>query len=122
MGSRGGSNSGVGNALQCVPKARSLSAVGPFLWLYKKYFRCETTGLENVPSGRVLLRWVAAVDNEGMYGYQVLRGEGDSGLLSHHASVRERSLRFEDPRVTGGQTYRYAVRPYDLAGNRGPAR
>lgn len=33
----------------------ALSAVGPFLWLYKKYFRCETTGLENVPSGRVLL-------------------------------------------------------------------
>ncbi len=70
--------------------------------------------------GRVLLRWIAATDNEGMYGYQVLRGEGESGLLAHHASVRERSLRFEDPRVAGGRTYRYAVRPYDLAGNRGP--
>ena len=27
--------------------------------------------------GRVLLRWIAATDNEGMYGYQVLRAEGD---------------------------------------------
>ncbi len=33
----------------------ALSAVGPFVWLYKHYFRCETHGLENVPAGRVLL-------------------------------------------------------------------
>ncbi|HEX7602880.1 MAG TPA: NADH:flavin oxidoreductase [Polyangiaceae bacterium] len=70
--------------------------------------------------GRVLLRWLAATDNEGMYGYQVLRAEGD-GLLLHHASVRAASLRYEDARIIGGTRYRYAVRPYDLAGNRGPA-
>jgi 2,4-dienoyl-CoA reductase-like NADH-dependent reductase (Old Yellow Enzyme family) len=69
--------------------------------------------------GRILLRWAAASDNEGMYGYQVLRGE-DSVLLTHHASVRATSLRYEDARVIPGATYRYAVRPYDLAGNRGP--
>lgn len=33
----------------------ALSAVGPFLWLYKNYFRCETQGLHHVPQGRVLL-------------------------------------------------------------------
>lgn len=33
----------------------ALSAVAPFVWLYKNYFRVETHGLENVPKGRVLL-------------------------------------------------------------------
>ncbi len=73
--------------------------------------------------GRVLLRWHAATDNEAMYGYQVFRaeelGEG-SGVLLHHASVRARSERYEDTRAMPGVRYRYAVRPYDLAGNRGP--
>jgi len=69
--------------------------------------------------GRVLLRWQAAKDNEALYGYQVFRAEGD-GLLLHHSSVRGASTRFEDARVIGGARYRYALRPYDLAGNRGP--
>jgi 2,4-dienoyl-CoA reductase-like NADH-dependent reductase (Old Yellow Enzyme family) len=68
--------------------------------------------------GRVLLRWKAASDPEGMYGYQVFRGE--TLPLVHHASVRALSTRYEDARVVPGATYRYAVRPYDLAGNRGP--
>ncbi len=33
----------------------ALSAVAPFLWLYKNYFRVETFGIEKVPRGRVLL-------------------------------------------------------------------
>lgn len=70
-------------------------------------------------NGRVLLRWHAATDNEAVYGYQVLRAERD-GILLHHASVRAASLRYEDARVVTGTRYRYAVRPYDLAGNRGP--
>jgi 2,4-dienoyl-CoA reductase-like NADH-dependent reductase (Old Yellow Enzyme family) len=70
--------------------------------------------------GRVLLRWRAATDNEQMYGYQVFRGEEGSPLV-HYASVRATTTRFEDARVLGGTTYRYAVRPYDLAGNRGEA-
>jgi 2,4-dienoyl-CoA reductase-like NADH-dependent reductase (Old Yellow Enzyme family) len=69
--------------------------------------------------GRVLLRWRAATDNEVVYGYQIMRAEG-SGALAHYASVRGSSARFEDARVIGGGVYRYAVRPYDLAGNRGP--
>ncbi len=72
-----------------------------------------------VSAGRVLLRWHAATDNEAVYGYQVLRAEGD-GILVHHASVRAASLRYEDARVVSGVRYRYAVRPYDMAGNRGP--
>jgi 2,4-dienoyl-CoA reductase-like NADH-dependent reductase (Old Yellow Enzyme family) len=76
--------------------------------------------------GRVLLRWKAATDDGGMYGYQVFRGEESGGehgasgaLLIHHASVRALSARYEDARVMPGATYRYAVKPYDLAGNRG---
>jgi 1-acyl-sn-glycerol-3-phosphate acyltransferase len=33
----------------------SLAAVAPLLWLYRKYFRVETFGIEKVPPGRVLL-------------------------------------------------------------------
>lgn len=72
--------------------------------------------------GRVLLHWQAATDNEAVYGYQVFRGEriATGGALVHHASVRALSTRYEDTRVVGGGAYRYALRPYDLAGNRGP--
>jgi 2,4-dienoyl-CoA reductase-like NADH-dependent reductase (Old Yellow Enzyme family) len=72
--------------------------------------------------GKILLRWQAATDNEAMYGYQVFRGERTTtgGVLVHHASVRALSTRYEDSRVVAGGEYRYAVRPYDLAGNRGP--
>jgi 2,4-dienoyl-CoA reductase-like NADH-dependent reductase (Old Yellow Enzyme family) len=69
--------------------------------------------------GAVRLTWAAATDNEAVYGYQVFRAEGDS-VFVHHASVRGVSQRFEDARVLAGARYRYAVRPYDLAGNRGP--
>ena len=72
-----------------------------------------------VAGGRVVLRWRAATDNEGVYGYELLRGD-PGGVLLHYASIRAASLRFEDLRVVGGATYRYAIRPYDLAGNRGP--
>ena len=33
----------------------ALAAAAPFIWLYKNYFRVETHGLANIPSGRVLL-------------------------------------------------------------------
>jgi 2,4-dienoyl-CoA reductase-like NADH-dependent reductase (Old Yellow Enzyme family) len=71
-------------------------------------------------NGRVVLRWRAATDSDGMYGYQVFRGDRSTGgALVHHASVRAVSTRFEDARVVPGESYTYAVRPYDLAGNRG---
>ena len=68
--------------------------------------------------GAVLVRWEKATDNEAVYGYQVFRGK-QAGILVHHASVRGVSARYEDARVLGGESYTYAVRPYDLAGNRG---
>ena len=70
-------------------------------------------------TGRVVLTWRSASDNEGMYGYQLFRSE-DDGPFVHYASLRARSTRFEDGRVLSGHRYRYFVRPYDLAGNRGP--
>ncbi len=33
----------------------SKAAIAPVLWLYKKYFRVETHGIEKIPAGRVLL-------------------------------------------------------------------
>jgi 2,4-dienoyl-CoA reductase-like NADH-dependent reductase (Old Yellow Enzyme family) len=69
--------------------------------------------------GRVLLRWQAATDNEAMYGYEVRRRDGD-GAFTHASSVRAGSQRFEDTRVAPGRSYTYVLRPYDLAGNRGP--
>ncbi|MGH7284404.1 MAG: NADH:flavin oxidoreductase [Polyangiaceae bacterium] len=69
--------------------------------------------------GGVLVRWEKATDNEAVYGYQVFRTK-KAGVLVHHASVRGVSARYEDARVLGGESYTYAVRPYDLAGNRGP--
>jgi hypothetical protein len=53
-----------------------------------------------------------------MYGYQIFRADAPAPL-THFASTRAASTRFEDARVIGGETYSYAVRPYDLAGNRG---
>ena len=68
--------------------------------------------------GQVVLTWSPATDVEGLYGYELLRAE-DTGILVHHGSIRARSTRWEDTRVLGGRTYRYALRPYDLAGNKG---
>lgn len=31
------------------------AAIAPFIWLYKNYFRVETTGAQNIPAGRVFL-------------------------------------------------------------------
>lgn len=33
----------------------ALSAVAPFVWMYRHYFRVQTTGIQKVPSRRVLL-------------------------------------------------------------------
>lgn len=67
--------------------------------------------------GRVELHWDAATDNEAVYGYDVLRGVGD-GPLEHLRSVRGPRTSFSDEKAVHGERYRYAVRAYDLAGNR----
>ncbi len=67
--------------------------------------------------GRVTLRWLAATDNEGVYGYEVHRAEG-KGELVHLATARGPMTSFIDASVVGGRTYRYKLRAFDLAGNR----
>jgi hypothetical protein len=71
-------------------------------------------------AGQVVLTWSPATDAEGLYGYELLRAE-DTGILVHWSSIRARSTRWEDTRVVAGRRYRYALRPYDLAGNKGAA-
>src|SRR5690606_5068350 len=46
-------------------------------------------------TGRVVLTWRSASDNEGMYGYQLFRSQHDRPFV-HYASLRTRSTRFED--------------------------
>ncbi|MEE8106979.1 MAG: NADH:flavin oxidoreductase [Planctomycetota bacterium] len=67
--------------------------------------------------GRARLEWTAAEDPQGVYGYMVLRSEGD-GPFAHVDSARGVSHRFEDASALGGIGYRYKVIAYDLAGNR----
>jgi 2,4-dienoyl-CoA reductase-like NADH-dependent reductase (Old Yellow Enzyme family) len=84
--------------------------------------------------GRVRLTWARAQDDdEGVYGYEVLRAaydeaaggggdpaEGEDAPLRHHASVRGVTPSYLDDQVIGGQRYTYAVVPYDRRGHRGP--
>jgi hypothetical protein len=62
----------------------------------------------------VLLSWRAASDDVGVVGYRIYR----NGRLLR--SLVRRS--YTDRAVSRQRTYRYAVRPYDAAGNLGPAR
>ncbi len=68
--------------------------------------------------GRVRLSWSAARDNEGVYGYEILRSESGADWV-HLTSVR--ALGYTDRGVVGGRAYRYRVRAYDRAGNRSPS-
>jgi hypothetical protein len=59
----------------------------------------------------VSVSWTASTDNVALAGYDVLRG----GTLL--ASVGTSTLSYTDSTVDGGQTYSYAVRARDTAGN-----
>jgi len=73
--------------------------------------------LERRP-GAVILRWDRAIDNEGVYGYDILRAE-DGGPLRFLWAVRgDMKTQYEDGAAAAGARYRYVVRAYDLAGNR----
>jgi len=67
--------------------------------------------------GRVELSWSPAIDNEGVYGYEIFRAEG-AGALSHLTSVHGHKRSWTDLTAVGGTRYRYAVAAYDFAGNR----
>ena len=68
-------------------------------------------------SGQLRLTWEIALDAEGMYGYEVFRSIND-GPFTHLTSSKTTS--HVDEHALAGNRYAYFVRPYDLAGNRGP--
>lgn len=68
-----------------------------------------------VARGRVELRWTRALDAEGIYGYEVFRGEAGGPFVRIGAS---RGSHYHDESAVAGVNYQYYVRAYDLAGNR----
>ena len=62
----------------------ALSAVAPFVWLYKNYFRVEAHGVEKVPSGRALL-----VGNQCMVCHRIWDAGGSSGPDLTDYAMRE---------------------------------
>jgi hypothetical protein len=78
-----------------------------------------------VKNGRVELRFAQALDNEAVYGYDVLRAEGaGSGLPATDIDMpfariaTAKSAQYNDETAVSGAVYRYRVKAYDLAGNR----
>lgn len=68
--------------------------------------------------GAVVLRWRRATDNEGVYGYDILRSQS-GGPLKHLWAVRgDMQPRYEDGAAAAGARYAYVVQAYDFAGNR----
>lgn len=65
--------------------------------------------------GQIFLKWNEAVDNESIYGYEIYRSI-DNGQPKHLATVKRNT--HYDLNVAGGESYRYFVVAYDLAGNR----
>lgn len=106
---------GLGQAPEPPPRAPHAPAPSPPSWPAGAALRASCT------DGRVLLRFPRAEAPGGLYGYEVLRADGEGAELVHYASVRARSERFEDARIVAGGRYGYALRPYDLGGRRGPA-
>ena len=66
-------------------------------------------------TGQIFLRWNEARDNEAVYGYEIHRAV-NRGEFTHLATVK-RSTHY-DLSVAGGNSYRYTIVAYDLAGNR----
>jgi len=67
------------------------------------------------PNGQVALAWPAAAAEHGVYGYELLRAVGDGPLRRLTSSS---TTRHADELALAGCRYRYAVRAYDLAGQR----
>ena len=70
-------------------------------------------------SGRVRLTWEKAIDERGMYGYELFRSV-NGGPFSHVTSHKATATVSVDDDALAGNRYGYFVRPFDLAGNRGP--
>lgn len=65
--------------------------------------------------GQVFLKWNDAIDNEGVYGYEIFRSE-NQGQFQLVTSVKRNT--HYDQNVMGGDVYRYRIVAYDTAGNR----
>lgn len=74
----------------------------------------------NTAQGRVSLRWNAARDNEGVYGYDVWRSES-GGAFERIDAVPGGVTAYHDSTAVGGVQYGYYVQAYDIAGNRSTA-
>jgi 2,4-dienoyl-CoA reductase-like NADH-dependent reductase (Old Yellow Enzyme family) len=75
----------------------------------------EGSGLQAVcEKGQIFLSWNQATDNEAVYGYEIHRSENGAEFI-HTGSVK-RTTHY-DLNISGGNTYRYYIVAYDLAGN-----
>jgi 2,4-dienoyl-CoA reductase-like NADH-dependent reductase (Old Yellow Enzyme family) len=69
--------------------------------------------------GRIDLKWNAATDNEGIYGYDIWRAIED-GEFERIDAVPAPVTAYHDSTAVTGLAYSYYVQGYDFAGNRTP--
>jgi hypothetical protein len=67
--------------------------------------------------GRVSLKWNAAIDAEGVYGYDIWRSESGS-IFERIDAVPGGVTAYHDGMAVSGVDYRYYVKAYDFGGNR----
>ncbi len=76
--------------------------------------------MADTSQARVSLKWNAAEDAEGVYGYDIWRAEGTSPAQRVDA-VPGAVHAYHDSNAVAGLNYRYFVQAYDFAGNRSVA-
>ncbi len=69
-----------------------------------------------VRTGSARLSWQKATDNEAVMGYEIWRSENDGADFKHIYSVTVSM--YTDNLAVAGNTYRYYIRAYDIAGNK----
>lgn len=67
--------------------------------------------------GQVRLSWQAALDDQGIYGYEIFRAVNNGPFVHLTSSLTASHV---DEYALAGNTYAYYVRTYDFAGNRSP--
>jgi 2,4-dienoyl-CoA reductase-like NADH-dependent reductase (Old Yellow Enzyme family) len=66
-------------------------------------------------NGQLRLAWKAAVDPQGVYGYEIFRAVNDGAFVHLTSSM---TVGHVEEYALAGNRYRYTVRAYDFAGNR----
>ena len=66
-------------------------------------------------AGQVRLSWHGAIDEHGMYGYEIFRAVNDGAFVHLTSSMTASHV---DDHALAGNRYSYFVRAYDFAGNR----